>query len=427
MLPHTPTISETWQWSESELREWQLQRFNELLEHILPENPFYREKLGEKRQLTSLNQLANLPYTTKEELVASTEVTGFSQHHTYAPNAYSRMHRTSGTTGKPLMILESAEDWQRWSAIWQHVLEAAEISNDDRVFLAFSFGPFVGFWSAHQACVDSGALVIPGGGLSSLARLEFLRDSEATVLCGTPTYLMHLAEIARENSIHISDLAINRLIVAGESGGSVPTVRAKLEADWDAQVIDHSGATEIGPWGFGWPDRPGLHIIETHFIAELEPIDEAESSKDSKETLCELVLTSLSRFGAPVIRYRTGDAIIAERPTEGACRFLWLPKGVVGRADNMLTIRGVNVFPSNIDAVVRGYDNISEYQVNVTRAKSLDQLELLVEADESTRAALEHQLTLQIGLRVPVQLVETGSLPRSELKSRRWRDLRRTD
>ncbi|MEM7557731.1 MAG: AMP-binding protein [Planctomycetota bacterium] len=418
--------SDCWQWSEEQLRDWQLKQLNGQLAAILPSNQFYQQKFGsDSLQLSRLDDLSNLPTTTKQELVASASeaADGISLHHSYPSHEYSRLHRTSGTTGKPLPILDTVLDWRCWSSTWQHVLEAAEIDSDDRVFLAFSFGPFIGFWSAHQACVDRGAMVIPGGGLSTLTRLEFMRSSGATILCCTPSYALHMAEVAERENFDIAGLPVKRLIVAGESGGSVPEVRSRMESLWQAKVVDHSGATEIGPWGFGWPDRPGLHVIETSFVAELLPVetDQADSGSDSFR---ELVITSLCRYGAPVIRYKTGDVVVAERPTSGPCRFLWMPQGVVGRSDNMVTVRGVNVFPSSIDAVVREFDGIAEYQVQVTRSAALDQLAISIEADEATQAELEKRLQMRLGLRIPVSLAAPDSLPRSELKSRRWQDLR---
>ncbi|MEM7476916.1 MAG: AMP-binding protein [Planctomycetota bacterium] len=425
-------IRDSWSWSRDQIRDWQLEQLNAQLAEILPANEFYRAKFGDTLQLESLDQLADLPTTTKEELVAGAEAVSdhISPHHTYPASAYSRFHRTSGTTGNPLPILDTDQDWQSfWSITWQHVLEAANIDAHDRVFLAFSFGPFIGFWSAHQACVDRGALVIPGGGLSSLARLEFMRSSKANVLCCTPSYALHLADVAAQEDFDIGSLPLEKIIVAGEAGGSVPEVRSRLERVWQAKVIDHIGATEVGPWGFGWPDKPGLHIIETSFIAELLPLGgstsvSASSASVERGTLSELVLTSLGRYGAPVIRYRTGDAVRALRPEEGLCKFLWMPEGVVGRADSMVTIRGVNVFPSSIDAVVREFDAISEYQVLISRHEALDQMELRIESDPATRESLAKRLQTRLGLRMPVELVPSGSLPRSELKSRRWIDQR---
>lgn len=423
-----PGVRESWSWSVDERQAWQLDQLNRQLAAILPENTFYRDKLGTAElELKHLDQLAELPLTTKQELVESTErsATGISPHHTFPPHEYSRLHRTSGTTGKPFMVLDTADDWRRWSWTWQHVLEAAEVTSADRVFLAFSFGPFIGFWSAHQACVDRGAMAIPGGGLSSLARLDFMRQAQATVMCCTPSYALYLAEVARQEHVDLHEMPLRKIIVAGESGGSIPAVRARIEEAWQAQVVDHSGATEIGPWGFGWPDQPGLHIIETSFIAELLPLANAPgAAEQGAGELRELVLTSLGRIGAPVLRYRTGDAVRTGPPPKEDCRFLWLPEGVLGRTDNMVTIRGVNVFPSSIDAIVREFSNVSEYRVLVTRQDGLDQLRVDAESDPETREALEKAFNIRLGLRIPVHLVEHGSLPHSEGKSRRWQDAR---
>ncbi|GAB5402337.1 MAG: phenylacetate--CoA ligase [Aureliella sp.] len=420
---HSLQIADAWRWDYEQISQWQLRQFNSQLASILPTNEFYRNKLGGSSiQLTSLDEIADLPTTTKAELVTSAEASakGISEHHTHPASDYSRMHRTSGTTGSPLMVLDTAADWEWWSLSWQHVLEAADVSPEDRVFLAFSFGPFIGFWSAHQACVDRGALVIPGGGLSTIARLEFLRTSAATVVCCTPSYALHMAEVAAAEGIALNSMPVRRIIVAGESGGSIPAVREKIRHAWGAEVIDHSGATEIGPWGFGWPDKIGLHVAETSFIAELLPIEDAGKEVDLRE----LAITSLGRIGAPVIRYRTGDAVRAMRPTDGRCRFLWLPDGVVGRVDNMVTVRGVNVFPSSIDAIVREVDGVAEYQIRVTKHNHLDELQISAEANTETCKQVEKLLTVRLGLRIPVSLAAAGSLPRSEGKSRRWVDQR---
>ncbi len=425
-------ILASWSWDEEQIRDWQLKQLNTLFDAILPSNQFYREKWGVDRLVfDSLDQLSSLPFTTKNELVASAAESPLriSTHHTFDRDQYSRLHRTSGTTGEPLLILDTQRDWKNWSDSWQHVLQAADVQSTDRVFLAFSFGPFIGFWSAHQAAVDRGATAIPGGGLSSLARLEFMRTTQPTVMCCTPSYALYLAEVADQENFRLDQIGLKSIIVAGEAGGSVASVRQRMADLWSANIVDHSGATEIGAWGFGWPDRPGLHVNETNFIAELLPIgdqaDDANTTQASPTSaMYELVLTTLGRHGAPVIRYRTGDAVLAERPTEGPCRFLWLPSGVVGRADDMVTIRGVNIFPSSVDAVVRRFADVAEYRVAVGSHNGLDQLALEVEASETTAQQLEKELNLKLGLRIPVASVAAGSLPRSELKSKRWLDQR---
>lgn len=421
-----PSVAESWRWSRDERAAWQLQQFNKQLQSILPENRLYHAKFaGQRPDLKHLDQIAELPLTTKQELVdsAAIDLTGVSAQHTYSPDQYSRLHRTSGTSGRPLLVFDTHADWQWWSDTWQHVLQAAEVTRADRVFLAFSFGPFIGFWSAHQACVDRGATVIPGGGLSSVARLEFMRQTRASVVCCTPSYALHLAEVAQRENIALADMGVRCLIVAGEAGGSVPAVRARLQQAWRAQIIDHAGATEIGPWGFGWPTVPGLHIIESSFIAELVPL----ASANGDLPLCELVLTSLGRYGAPLIRYRTGDVVYAgAAPAE--CNFTWLPEGVVGRVDDMVIIRGVNVFPSSIDDIVRRVPGIGEYRVRLDRDGALDRLQIEIEALEDVQQRqLEKLLSTRLGLRIAVQRVPLESLQRSEHKARRWVDERFRD
>jgi phenylacetate-CoA ligase len=425
-----PDPLDAWSWSRDRLMAWQLEQFNRQSAAILPQNLFYAAKLKNAGlslgdRLSELSELQHWPLTTKSELSESCQLSGsgISRHQTYAAQDYSRVHRTSGTRGEPLMILDTATDWQWWSDTWQHVLQAANVTPRDRVFLAFSFGPFIGFWSAHQACVDRGAMVIPGGGLSTLARLEFMRQSAANVVCCTPSYALHMAEVAQVEKFPLAELRVDRLIVAGEAGGSVPEVRQRMAKLWRADVIDHAGATEIGPWGFGLRDRCGLYVAETSFIAEVIPLATSDATQPSN--LGELVLTSLGRLGAPVIRYRTGDVVrlsLDHKSTE--CGFCWLPEGVIGRADDMVTIRGVNIFPSSIDSLVRSLPNIGEYQVQVWREGQLDQLSLLVEATPEDAQLLEKQLSLKTGLRMDVQVVTAGSLPRSEAKSRRWMDRR---
>jgi len=416
----------SWQWTTEQLQAWQLERLNAQLEHILPTNSFYQRKFGQNRlQIRSLDDLNQLPVTTKQELVDAQQAHGLSDHHTYASEQYVRVHRTSGTRGAPLMVMDTA-DWQWWADTWQHVLAAAGVTPRDRVFLAFSFGPFIGFWSAYEACAQRGARIIPGGGLSSVARLEFMRQTRPSVVACTPSYALQLAEVAQNSGVDLHQLGLRCLIVAGEPGGSLPSVRAQLAGQWGAGVIDHCGATEIGPWGFGPWEGGGVHVIETSFIAELLTPEIPVSDPSVRE----LVLTSLGRWGAPVFRYRTGDLVRATRPAAGDCCFMWLAGGILGRADDMVVVRGVNVFPSSIDAVVREFPQVNEYRVLVRRRGQLDDLALQVEVPEAQvkelAAALAHRLDVSLGLRVEVECLTMGSLPRTEGKAKRWIDQRTT-
>ena len=207
------------------LAELQLEKLNRLLAEVLADNAFYQRKLaGCPAQLESLDQLATLPHTTKEELQPAAGDEPFAANRTYPIDRYVRCHQTSGTRGRPLVVLDTAEDWQWWIDCWQYVLDAAEVTPSDRALLAFSFGPFIGFWSAFDALVARGALVIPGGGLGSLARIEVIRNARVTTLLCTPTYALRLAEVAAEHKINLAELAVEKIIVAGEPGGSVPAI-----------------------------------------------------------------------------------------------------------------------------------------------------------------------------------------------------------
>jgi phenylacetate-CoA ligase len=319
-------------------------------------------------------------------------------------------------------VLDTAEDWQWWVETWQFVLDAAEVGPEDRVFLAFSFGPFIGFWSAHDASIARGTLVIPGGGLSTLARLELIRRTKATVLFCTPSYALRLAETAAENQIDPANLDVRRIIVAGEPGGSVPALRRRIESVWNARLIDHSGASEVGPWGYGDQAGRGLYVAETEFIAEFLSLESGGAATDGQPA--ELVLTSLGRFGSPVIRYRTGDVVRPRFHATGSNHFVLLEGGVLGRTDDMLIVRGVNVFPSSVEQILRAFPEIVEYRVTIHRENSMDLLAVEVEDRLEQPDRIARELLVRLGLKVDVRCVPLGSLPRFEGKGKRFIDLR---
>lgn len=410
------------QWSVPQLRAYQLQRFNELLSVVLPKSEFYQHKYGRGQlAIDSLEELQLLPTLTKDELVSDQPGKPAAIHHLPATD-YVRFHQTSGTRGRPLPVLDTQQDWQWWLDCWQYVLDAADVTPHDRVAMAFSFGPFIGFWTANDALLARGAMVIPAGGMSSEARLRLILHSGATILCGTPTYVMHLAELAATEDLDLPGSRISRVIVAGEPGGSIAEVRAAIEHAWQARVIDHAGASELGAWGFGSRDGCGLHVCEPEFIAEtLQPGTDTPAAEGE---LAELVLTGLGRMGGPAIRYRTGDLVRASRRPELGCNFLHLEGGVVGRNDDMLVIRGVNLFPSGIEAIVRAIAGMAEYRIRVTNEQTMDQAELEIEVEQRAAQDLEKEIKVRTGLRIPVHSVPHGFLPRSQAKAQRVLDLR---
>lgn len=418
----------------SELEGYQLNRLNELLEYVVPKNRFYREKFGcDSLRVNSLDEFSTLPTTTKDEWLSS-DLHGIAKHHTFTREEYRRYHRTSGTRGKPMVIMDTQSDWDWWVSTWQYVLDGCGITPRDRILMAFSFGPFIGFWSAHDACLNRGCLVIPSGGMSTAARIDMIASAEPTVIFSTPTYAIHLAEEAVRRGVTLSESSIRIVFVAGEPGGSIPEVRQRIETLYGARVMDHAGATEVGPWGFGASDGRGLHVIESEFIAEYLPVRYPESDERggalqaSNSPLRELVLTSLGRIGAPVIRYRTGDLVNAIVPNEigpeTSTTFARLDGGVVGRADDMIIVRGVNIFPTSIESIVRSFPDVSEYRLTVRRDGALDQLSLEVEDALHQPDRIAERFLVQLNVRVDVTDVPNGSLPRFEAKSRRIVDQR---
>ncbi|MBX9788450.1 MAG: phenylacetate--CoA ligase family protein [Pirellulales bacterium] len=406
-----------------ELERHQLQRLAELLAAILPNNAFYTEKYADlPLPPQSLSDLAALPYTFKEELLEPRQNGRLASNQTWPLTRYVRYHQTSGTRGRPLAIVDSFDDWRWWLDCWQFVLDAAGINAGDRVLMAFSFGPFVGFWSAHDALLHRGCLVIPGGGLNSAGRLELARRTGASVLCCTPSYALHLAEVAAEQKTDPAALGIRKLLLAGEPGGSVAGTRARIAALWQAEVFDHAGASEVGPWGIPDPRGGGLFINEADFLCEFLAVETGRAAEEGE--LAELVLTTLGRAGCPVIRYRTGDLVRPSWRSDAACRFVHLPGGIVGRVDDMVIVRGVNIFPTAIEHIVRSFPEVIEYRATLSLRQGLDELSIEIEDRLEEPARVAAELQLRLGLRVDVCTVPLGSLPRFEGKGKRFVDCR---
>jgi len=417
------------------LASHQIAKLNALLKAILPHNQFYAEKLAAhldfenledpKGPLRSLDSFAELPFTFKDELLNSRPSNSLSANLTYPQNRYVRFHQTSGTRGRPLTVLDTAEDWSWWIDCWQYVLDAADVQLEDCVLMAFSFGPFIGFWSAYDAACARGCLVVPGGGTNTLGRLELLRTSKATVVFCTPSYALHMAETGAAHQIDVGSLGVLRIILAGEPGGSVPAVRGRIESAWKAKVLDHSGLTEVGPWGYGDSANRGLHVLESEFIAEFLSIETGTAAAEGE--LAELVLTGLGRVGSPVIRYRTGDLVRPVWQHEGANRFVLLEGGVLGRNDDMMVIRGVNIFPSSVEQILRSFPEVVEYRLIVRKVSVMDHLVVEIEDRLNDPDRVAEELRLRLGLKVEVRCVPLGTLPRFEGKGKRFVDERPTN
>jgi phenylacetate-CoA ligase len=394
--------------SLDEVRANQLERLRRGVDVLLRHNPFWSERL---HSLRSWDDYARLPLTTKAELTADQQAhPPFGRLLTFPLDAYTRLHQTSGSSGgAPLRWLDTAESWEWWTRIWsEQVLPAAGVSARDRVFLAFSFGPFIGFWSAFAGAERLGALVVSGGAMTSEQRARAILDLAVTVLCCTPTYALRLAESAREAGIDLAQSAIHTTIHAGEPGASVPATREALARAFGARPFDHTGMTELGPTGFGCPLGDGVHLIESEFVFEVQD--------------GELVASNLGRWGMPLIRYRTGDRAELTYGCACGCPFAKVVGGLRGRVDDMFTVRGTNLFPSQVEDVVRRHPEVVEFLIEVRTERQMEEVELLLEtADPGVAERLAGELRNALGVRLDCRGVPPGTLPRPELKSRRVR------
>jgi phenylacetate-CoA ligase len=413
------------------LEAHQLERLNALLAALRGRNRFYGPRLRSAGIADGVESLAafraRMPFTTKAELVTDQEL-----HPPYGTNlsfpleAYTRLHATSSTSGRvPLRWLDTPESWAWLMDGWDHTLEGAGLGRGDRILFAFSFGPFIGFWVGFEAALRRGALCLPGGSLSSAARAELLAANRATAVCCTPTYALHLGEQVRAAGHALQSL--RAVVVAGEPGGCVPATRARIEDLWGAPVFDHYGMTEVGPVTYQLAGHPGLaYLCESSYLVEV--LDPDTGSPAEPGEIGELVLTTLGREGSPLLRYRTGDLVrecgVPRAADEPVVRRL--QGGILARRDQMLIVRGVNVYPSAVDQVVREHAGVAEYQVQIDRARDLPEIRVAIEADalcadpEGLRRELERDLRGAFSLRIPVLLARAGDLPRYELKARRW-------
>jgi phenylacetate-CoA ligase len=388
-------------------------------------NPFYAAKLRPVDRPPLPSSLADFatrfPFTTKGELVADQAAhPPYGTARSEPRERFTRCHQTSGTTGAPLRWLDTPESWASMTEDWVEVLRQADVHAHDRMLFAFSFGPFLGFWLAFEAGLRMGALCIPGGGMGTALRARVLLENGCTVLCCTPTYALHLAEVLRAEGLNPLDSQVRLVIVAGEPGGSLPTTRKRLAEAWPgARIFDHHGMTEVGPVTYEDSHHAGnLVILERSFYPEVVhpetglPLAEGETG--------ELVLTTLRRRACPLLRYRTGDLVRLVRTAAGAT----LEGGILGRTDDMVVIRGVNIYPSAIDQLIREFPEVAEYRVTLDQLSALPELSLEVEAPTATASLIAQRLQSALALRIPVEAVASGTLPRFELKAKRWRRIR---
>ena len=436
MIPPAPAIPEAERLPRAALAARQAARLKNLLVAIHGRNRFYTRKLDaagiDPAGLVLPRDLAALPLTTKAELIADQEAAPpWGTALTEPIERYTRYNQTSSTTGRPLRWLDTAASWQWMLDCWRAVYRGARVGPDDRIVFPFSFGPFLGFWTAFEAGAQLGAHCVPAGGMTSEARLALIDVVRPTVVCCTPTYALRLVEVAGRTrggggGEALADGPVRVLIVAGEPGGGIPSTRERIERGWGARVIDHHGMTEVGPVSFECWERPGgVHLNECEFLGEALDPETGRPAADGQPG--ELVLTSLGRTASPLIRYRTGDLVVLrEQPCACGRTLARLDGGIRARLDDMVCINGVNVYPAAVEAVLRAAGEVVEYRATAASRGALRTLAVEVELDRTASEPdaacrrIERRLREALGLSVPVTPVEAGALPRFEMKARRF-------
>ncbi len=416
------------------LGELQLSRLQAMVARAHERVPLYRRRLDERgvtpEDIRSLDDIARLPFTLKADLRDTYPFGLFAS----PMQEVVRLHVSSGTTGKPIVVAYTSEDVDIWTSVMVRTLAACGITHGDIVQNAYGYGLFTGGLGAHYGAEALGATVIPISGGNTDRQIMVMKDFGVTAICCTPTYFIHLLERARELGVMFRDLRLRTGIFGAEPW--TESMRERIEAETGIRAFDIYGLSEmIGPGvATECPHQTGLHVFEDHFYPEIiDPVTEQPLAGGEEG---ELVLTTLTKRAMPMIRYRTRD-ITAFVPGPCPCgRTLRRMRRIGRRSDDMFIIRGVNVFPSQVESALLAVEGtLPHYQIILTREKGLDQVEIQVEvtpevfsdrigALEQLHDALVASVDRIVGLRVQVSLVAPHTIARSEGKAKRVIDRR---
>jgi phenylacetate-CoA ligase len=423
--------------SRAAMTRWQSARLREQVRHAAAHSPFYRRKLkaagAKPEHIRTLHDLPRLPFTTKDELKENQAAKPPWGDVLAVPLAeVLRIHLTSATTGRPLAFLDTGEDWRGFYHSYARSLYAYGVRQSDMVMAAFSYGPWIGYWSGFYAAQDLGCLVFPVGGLSTDQRIDALLNYPITVLGCTPSYALFLAEHAAKKGINLAaDTKIRITWHTGEPGASIPATRARIEAAFGARAYDLPGLTEIAAWGFECDARAGLtHVHEDYCLPEVLDEQDRPVGPGGRG---ELVFTSLYRKAMPLLRYRTRDIVqVADRKCPCGRTLIAFEGGVLARLDDMKKVRGIIVYPRRIEEIVRPHAAVDEFQIVFRRSGGLDDILIRVDPSPSLspterdglRARLDESLRTGLGLRATVEITEPGTLPRWDHKAKRVKDER---
>jgi phenylacetate-CoA ligase len=422
-----------------QLERLQLYKLQRMCEWAVANSPFHCRRFAaagfHPSQLRQLSDIRRIPFMTREAWMQSQEESPpFGDLPAADPQLAIRYHMTSGSSGRtPIRVLDSTKDWEWTADLWGYALWGFGVRPEDIVYFAFGYGSFIGFWGAHYGAEKIGALVIPGGAQTTEARVRQIVDTGVTTVCSTPTYAFRLWQQASDMGIDLAASKVDKLIISGEPGGSIPGVKRRLEQAWGAKCGDVAGMTEIGTVVmFECARQPGgMHIIEDHVLEEVLQPDSGEPVGYGEPG--ERVVTSFGRGFIPLLRYRSRDMVVKVPYSTCPCGRTGdlYEGGIRGRWDDMKLIRGTNVYPRSVEEIIREYDAIDEFQIRIWRADDIrDEITVKVEVKSDREIewpALQQRLAADLanaheGLRFNVEKVAYGALPRFELKSKRLVD-----
>src|ERR671922_1556584 len=423
-----------------QLEGLQVRKLRHLVEWADAQVPWQSKRLRDAGvtadQINSLDDIRRIPLMTRDDwMQGQLEQPPYGPILAASPEAAIRYHMTSGTTGAtPIRVLDSMKDWEWIAEMWCYGLWGFGVRPADVVFVAFGYSTFIGFWGLHYACEKLGCLTLPGGAMTTDQRVKQIVDMGATVVASTPTYALRMAQEARALGIDLASSAVRRVILSGEPAGSIPATKKLIEEQWGAKAGDTAGMTELGTiMIFECEAQPGgTHIIEDHYVEEV--LDPDSGKPVPYGEMGERVVTSFGRGFIPVLRYRTRDFVVKVPGSNCRCgrTFDIYDGGIRGRVDDMKLVRGTNVYPRAVEAIIREFSEIDEFQIHLYTEEGIrDEIEVLVEIPgtdvdaDAVLAKLGRELAdAHEGLRFGVKRAEDGSLPRFELKAKRVNDER---
>lgn len=420
------------------LERLQLKKFKRAMQYAMDHSPFYRRKYEEvgvtPEDIKSFNDVRKVPMVDKNEFRLAQqdkdprpygELLGVPME-----QVMSHSH-TSGTTGEPVYLPDSLESFEDWKESWCYCLYGMGFRNTDIVFMPFPYNVYLGFWLGHLSAQKIGCTVIPGGGLDTKARIRTMKEVGATATMCTPTYGLRMAKVAAEMGLDLAnDLKIDKMLVMAEP--ATKEIKLELEKLWGADVYEHIGTGESCAWAASCTEKKGMHILEHFYLMEV--LDRNTLSKPlqpGEEGIG--VITTFGRRSFPCVRFNLWDIMTISKEPCPCGRTSRMIESVPGRADVVVKLRGVLFSPVAVEEIIgTKFPEIAEYQIEVTKSGTREDLRIKVETNPSVdRGALpriRHRLVEEIkfktNLTFDIEFVPPDSLPRYEIKSRRFRDLR---